>query len=124
MLTRAPRRAATVALFCFALLFSSNTYGQSATGEIWGRVADTAGNVIRDAAITITNIDTGATRRTTSDANGRFGFPRLPSARYQVTAIHDGYAGRRQDDIVLLPGARVAITLQLREALLPETIAL
>jgi len=124
MLTGTPRCAAVVAPLCIALLLSSYAYAQSGTGEVWGRVADMAGNAIRDASVTVTNIDTGAMRHTTSDANGRFAFPFLPSARYQVTALHDGYAGRRQHDIVLLPGARMAIALQLRLALLPETIAL
>jgi hypothetical protein len=115
---------ATVALTVLLLLFRSNAHAQNGTGEISGRVADMASQAVRDAIVTVTNVDTGGVRRTTTDASGRFAFPLLPPAHYQVTAMHSGYAGRRQDDIVLLPDARMAITLQLREALLAETIAL
>src|SRR3954469_13942345 len=112
MLTRTSRGTAVVALLCSVLLSSYDAYAQSGTGEIAGRVADMAGHAVRDAAITATNLDTGALRHTTSGADGRFAFPLLPPARYEVTALHDGYAGRRQDDILLLPGARMALALQ------------
>lgn len=111
--------AAVVALFsCTA------AYAQGGTGEIWGRVAAVTGEVVDDAIVTATNIDTSAERTTHTDGEGRFGFAALPAGPYQVTAIHDGFAGRRQDDIVLLPGQRMQIELPLRRAPIPETIAL
>src|SRR5438094_1425062 len=82
------------------------------------------GEVIDHASVTVTNVDTSATRETRSDSSGRFGFAALPTGRYQVTALHDGFAGRRQDDIVLLPGQRMSFDLQLRRAPMAETIAL
>ena len=82
------------------------------------------GEVIDRADVTVTNVDTAADRETHTDASGRFGFAALPAGRYRVTAVHDGFAGRRQDDIVLLPGHRMQIELPLRRAPLPETIAL
>src|SRR6266850_4049710 len=117
--------ATTAALFLL-LSLSSRTpaYAQSGTGEIWGRVADPEGHTLARAAVTVTNIDTGANRDLFTDASGRFAVPALPPGRYQVTALHEGYAGRRQDDILLQPGQRLAIDLRLRLAALPETIAL
>jgi len=113
------------ALFLLLALFSCTpAFAQSGTGEVWGRVTSTTGEVIDRAAVTVTNVDTGADRETHTDTSGRFGFAALPAGRYQVTAVHDGFAGRRQDDIVLLPGHRMQIELSLRRAPLPETIAL
>lgn len=111
--------AALIALFsCTA------AYAQGGTGEIWGRVTAVTGEVVEHATVTATNVDTGAERETHTDGSGRFGFAALPVGRYQVTAMHEGFAGRRQDDIALLPGQRMQIELPLRLAPMPETIAL
>jgi len=107
-----------------ALFSCSAAFAQSATGEIWGRVAAVTGEAVDRATVTAINTDTGAKRETHTDAGGRFGFATLAAGPYQVTAMHDGFAGRRQDDIVLLPGHRMQIDLPLRHAPLPETIAL
>ena len=115
----------TAALLLLIALFSCTpAYAQNGTGEIWGRVTEMTGEVVDRAIVTATNIDTAASREMRTDNKGRFGFAALPAGRYQVTAVHDGFAGRRQDDIVLVPGQRMSIDLQLRRALLPETIAL
>jgi hypothetical protein len=114
----------TVLLLLIALFSSTPASAQSGTGEIWGHVAEATGEAIEQAAVTITNIDTGANRTMRTDRDGRFGFSALPAGRYQVTALHDGFAGRRQDDIVLLPGQRMSFDLQLRRAPMAETIAL
>jgi hypothetical protein len=111
-------------LFLIVLLGCAPAYAQSAAGEIWGQVAATTGEPVDRATVTATNVDTGANRETPTDNRGRFGFAALPAGRYQVTAVHDGFAGRRQDDIVLLPGQRMEIVLKLRRAPIPETIAL
>ena len=114
----------TVLLLVIALFSSIPASAQSGTGEIWGHVAEVTGEAVEQAAVTVTNIDTGANRTMRTDRDGRFGFAALPAGRYQATALHDGFAGRRQDDIVLLPGQRMSFDLQLRRAPLAETIAL
>src|SRR5689334_22299285 len=82
------------------------------------------GEPIAGAVVTVTNVDTTERRHVTTNASGVFGFAVLFPGPYQVTATHDGFAGRRQDDIVLLPGQRMQVNLPLRQAPLPETIAL
>jgi len=107
-----------------SLLSRTPAYAQTGAGEIWGRVADSAGQAVAHAAVTVTGVDTGATRHLFTDNGGRFAAPALPAGRYEVTVLHDGFAGRRQEDIVLQPGQRLAIEVRLRRAPLPETIAL
>lgn len=99
-------------------------YAQSGTGEVWGRVSDMSGKSVADAAVTVTDVDTTESRHTKTDSGGRFGVAALAPGHYQVTVDHDGFASRRQDDIVLLPGHRMQVDLPLRQAPLPETIAL
>ena len=107
-----------------SLLSRPGAYAQSGAGEIWGRVADPMGEPVVHGAVTVMSVDTGANRRVFTDDDGRFAAPALPVGRYQVTVEREGYAARRQDDIVLLPRERLSIEMQLRSAALPETIAL
>ena len=111
-------------LFVIALLSYTPAFAQGGNGEIWGRVTETTGQVVDHATVTLTNVDTEDERTTRSDSRGRFAFPAVGAGRYQVTAQRDGFAGRRQDDIVLVPGQRLQLELPLRRAPLPETIAL
>lgn len=111
-----------LSLSLLILLFSRSLAAQGATGEIRGRVTDLDESRIAQAAITIIHVDTGAVRHLSSDEHGRFASPALPVGRYQVTAASDGFAPRRQEDLVLHPGERVTLQLRLRRAVLPETL--
>src|SRR5687768_12859711 len=95
-----------VLLLGLAVLLSvpSAAFAQSGTGEIWGDVVAVDGNAIAGANVIARNIDTAAERTTRTDSGGRFGFALLPPGRYEVTALHDRFAVRRQGDVVLLPG--------------------
>ena len=113
------------ALLSLLALFScAPAFAQANTGDIWGHVADANGDVIDDATVSVTNVDTRAERRTRSNRGGLFGFDALAPGHYQVTAAHEGLAAQRQDDIVLLPGQRMQIELRLRRAVMPGTIAI
>jgi carboxypeptidase family protein/TonB-dependent receptor-like protein len=110
-------------LFLLALFSCAPAFAQANTGEIWGRVADANGDIVMEASVSVTNVDTHAERKTSSDRDGRFGLVALAPGPYQVTVSHEGFAAQRQDDIVLLPGERMEIELHLHRAVLPETIA-
>src|SRR5262245_33635279 len=115
---------AALALTCVLCLTSSDALAQSGTGVIEGRVADPSGGWINSAAVTVVHVDTGFTRRLITDAGGRFAAPALPTGRYQVTAVRNGFAAGRQDDIVLQPGQELFVEIRLRLALSSETITL
>lgn len=113
------------ALICAVVLFwCSTAFSQTGSGEVWGRVHDMDGAFVDGADVTLTDVTTETDRATRTDASGRFAFPSVPSGHYQVTVQHEGFAGRRQDDIVIVPGQRLQIDFPLRRAPLPETIAL
>jgi hypothetical protein len=116
-------RAALVCLTTL-LVIAPAAFAQSGTAEIWGDVVAVNGNPIAEANVTARNIDTAVERTTHTGSGGRFGISSLPPGRYQVTALHAGFADRRQEDVVLLPGQRMQLEMELREALLPNTVAL
>ena len=69
------------------LLSSSLTFAQAQTGaSLSGVVTDQTGAALRDVAVTIRNVDTGATRTITTDGGGHFQVSGLPSGRFEIRA--------------------------------------
>jgi hypothetical protein len=73
-------------------LLNANIYGQgTGTGSILGTVTDPSGAVVPNAKITITNLDNGFVRTTTSNATGNFSAPELPVGHYQLRVEVQGF---------------------------------
>src|SRR5215467_1923681 len=66
-------------------------FGQAVSGTILGTVIDATGAVRPGAKVTAVNEGTGLTRETTSDANGEYTFPSLPTGHYTLTAEVTGF---------------------------------
>jgi hypothetical protein len=62
-----------------------------ATGLIVGSVQDASGAVIPGAEVKAVNVETGIESTASSDAQGRFNFPRTPRGNYQVEVRSDGF---------------------------------
>jgi outer membrane receptor protein involved in Fe transport len=92
-------RLANMKLMCavvvciLALCFgASSARAQSATtGALSGTVSDPSGAVISNAAVAVTNIGTGQSRNTTTDANGSYVLSLLPPGNYRVTFSASGF---------------------------------
>jgi hypothetical protein len=79
-------------LLIFALVVTIFTVSaQTPTGIISGTVTDESGAVIANAAITIANKTTGATRSVTANASGIFSAPALDPGEYEVRAQITGF---------------------------------
>ena len=88
---------------------------QSTTGNIEGRVADPNGAVVPGVTITATNQDTGFSKSTTSDQDGNFILPLLPSGKYKITVgAASGFAGATYENVVVTVGAKTALNIDLR----------
>src|SRR5208337_4705458 len=72
------------------VLFSSTVFGQ-VLGSISGFVYDPASAGIPDAAITVTNSETGLARTVAADARGYYRALSLPVGRYDVKVQKDGF---------------------------------
>ena len=62
-----------------------------ATGLIVGSVQDASGAVIPGAEVKAVNVETGIESTASSDAQGRFSFPRTPRGNYQVEVRSEGF---------------------------------
>ena len=78
-----------------------------------GRVTDQTGAAVREATVTAENIDTGVSRSTITDQEGRYELPSLPIGRYEVRAAKTGFAEQIRSGISLVVGEDATADLSL-----------
>jgi len=64
---------------------------QETTGTITGLVSDTSGAVVTNAEISVVNVGTNATYKTTTNSAGNFILRTLPVGEYKLTASVPGF---------------------------------
>ncbi len=105
----APRRMLWVAAF---LLSGTLLWGQAPTGSISGVVHDASGAVVPNAAITLTNRDTGSLRNLLTSSDGSYTAAALPAGSYQVKTVMPGFRTLVRDATVET-GATTTVDLHL-----------
>ena len=71
--------------------FTSTAWAQSDNGTVVGTVADQTGAVVPNAAIQVTNIQTGLKFQATSNGSGEFRIPAIPRGDYQASITAAGF---------------------------------
>ena len=81
-----------------------------------GVVTDQMGAALRDVAVTIRNVDTGATRTITTNGGGHYQASGLPPAHFEIRVAKQGFVDETRTGISLAVGqdATVDITLQMK----------
>jgi len=93
-------------------MISHSASGQVAAA-ISGKIEDPSGAAIKGAAVTVTDLETGATRAATSDDSGNFRTLSLPIGPYQVKAEKTGFKTQIRKGINLVVGQEAVVNLQL-----------
>src|SRR5262249_21922212 len=95
---------ATFAFVCLAVILATapSAVAQVTSAKINGTVGETSRAAIREAQITVTNVETHVNRKTTSSADGSYVVPLLPPGNYQISVKKEGFQ----------PLVRSAITLE------------
>ncbi|MEE8461643.1 MAG: TonB-dependent receptor, partial [Acidobacteriota bacterium] len=90
---------------------------QTTSGTIRGVVADETGGILPGVEVTVTNLDTGASRLAISDDEGRYQVPELPPGNYEVSAALTGFTTAVRSGIAITVNrqARVDLTLSVGE---------
>jgi len=98
----------------FVCLLPVTAFGQFDTAEVLGTVRDHTGAVIVQAAVTLTNENTGVSVRTMSDVVGNYNFFNVKAGNYRITAEQAGFSTFSSSGITVNVGARqrVDVTLQ------------
>ena len=100
----------TVLLTCLTGGIYAQTAGSAA---ITGTVTDASKSVVPAVAVTIRNTDTGAERRTETNAAGLYSAAFLPPGAYEVEAAAQGFAKVIRKDLVLQVGQSLTIDFTL-----------
>ena len=112
---------ALIVLYC-ALLLVAPAAAQTTTGEITGRVLDSAGLGVPGVTVTATNQATGLVRPTVTAGEGDYTIPLLPPGTYTVTAELTGFKKASAADITITVGMRRSLPFELQVGTLSETV--
>ncbi len=96
------------------LLFGLPLLASAQEATIVGTVTDPSGAAVPNAAITITNAETGLVTHLVTDASGDYVAPSLHIGEYTVQATASSFKAAQQSDIVLEVGARRRVDFQLQ----------
>ncbi|MEO6922494.1 MAG: carboxypeptidase regulatory-like domain-containing protein, partial [Bryocella sp.] len=105
-----------VSALALLLAFAGTTIAlaQSATsGAIGGTVTDSAGALLPNADITVTSVDTQATRKVKAGSAGEFKITNLQPGTYTATVVVDGFQSSVTNDIVVNVGTTSTIAPKL-----------
>jgi len=103
--------ALCAAMALFPLLFPAPARAQEAT--IVGTVTDPTGAAVPNAAIMVTNTDTGVVSHLTTSASGDYVAADIHIGHYTVRAEATGFKVGEQKDIVLAVGDRIRVDFKL-----------
>jgi hypothetical protein len=102
----------SVGTFTFLLgVLAFPAAAQTNKATIVGTVTDNTGATVSGATVTITKVDTNATREVTTGDSGQYEAPSLDIGTYKVTATKQGYKTVTQEKIVLQTNDRLRIDL-------------
>lgn len=97
-------------------------HAQVTDARLTGQVTDATGAVIPQAQITITNTDTNATVKATSDQQGEYTAPPLPAGHYKILTSANGFTDTLQTNITLTIGENATIDIALKTGSVNETV--
>ena len=97
------------------LIFSATVLSAQtiSTSQIRGVIQDSSGAAVAGASVTLTQTATGATRSTTSAADGAYAFPDLSVGSYDLEVTKSGFSKYVQKGIVLQVGVNPTIIVSL-----------
>jgi hypothetical protein len=81
--------------------------------SVSGVVTDQTGAGLRDVAVTIKNVDTGATHRIATDGAGRYQASGLDAGRFEIRAAKEGFADGTRTGIGLAVGQEATVDIKL-----------
>jgi hypothetical protein len=95
-------------------LFAVQAIAQnSTTGAISGTVTDPSNAVVPNAAVSLTNAETGVSANNTANSNGAYNFPLLGPGVYKVTVKQQGFRTTEQTAPVAV-GQTTTVNIQLQ----------
>ncbi|HKQ77785.1 MAG TPA: TonB-dependent receptor [Blastocatellia bacterium] len=118
------RRSLLALMVLLAASIGASAQTQITTGAIQGTVFDEANAVVAGADVEVKNTDTNLTKNLKTDSDGRFVFLQLPSGRYTLTVMKQGYTTLAQENLSLTVGQAINLNLNLKVSAVQERVTI
>src|SRR5260370_1474199 len=92
--------------------------------QISGQVTDASGAVLPNAAITVTNQDTGMVRNTRTNGDGFYVVPDLPTGKYRVSAEAPAFARQIVDNNPLATNVSIVVNFKMQVGSQSEAVTI
>src|ERR1035441_6049261 len=113
MLKSAPFFA--VLVLCFSSMGAFPAWAQTGA-SLSGIVTNQTGAALREVAVTIRNVDTGATRTIATDGGGHFQASGLRPGRFEIRAAKQGFADETRTGISLAAGQEATADIKMQRS--------
>jgi Carboxypeptidase regulatory-like domain len=110
------------ALVLAIALFATSASAQIGQGVLTGVVTDAQAAVLPGVTVTATSPSLIGTRTTTTEVDGRFRMPQLPSGIYKLRFELAGFTTFEREDIQVVIGQTITVDTSLKVAALAETV--
>jgi carboxypeptidase family protein len=119
-----PKAPGILSLLFMALLVaaSSSVATAQVTAAISGRIEDPSGAAVPGATVTVTSLETGASRTVTADEAGNYRVLSLPVGGYAVKAEKTGFKTASQTGINLAVGQQAVVNVKLEVGAVNEQV--
>src|SRR5215510_3590120 len=108
--------------FLLAVSLSGLAVAQTTSSRITGTITDPAGAAIPRANVAATNVETGVSFKTVTGAQGEYGIPALPAAKYKIAVSATGFRTGVVSEVKLDAAVPATVNLKLEVGSVTETI--
>src|SRR5690242_3579314 len=109
-----------VLLACVLLAVFANAQSQNA--ELTGTITDASGALVPGAQITVTNVNTGEKRTTTSNEAGIYTIPLLQPGGYEISIRKEGFRSATRSGVELHVNQAVRADFALEVGAVAESV--
>jgi predicted porin len=103
-------------LLLFLLVMAAFPAWAQTVASLSGVVTDQTGSALPDVAVTVKNVDTGATRTIPTDGAGHFQASGLPPGRFEIRAAKHGFADETRTGISLAVGQDATVDIKMQRS--------
>jgi len=116
------RRSFFLGFVAILLAFASSAWAQKTSGTIAGTVTDDSGALVAGASVTVTSVQTEATRTSQTNSAGLFSFPELNPGVYNISVTKQGFKKVEAKDIELHVSDITNVPIKLPVGAIVETV--